>query len=187
MDLKKYNEKFNSLASLLLDKAKRLDAILQIPAEQVSIDSQSFEKYGLLPDFEKIYNKEYIDSLFLLRKFIGKDILVSDLIKLGESKKNGILDSYIKDIEQESRNSLVYNSSSNFIDYFLTVRNEINKFYISDERITFFSGASFYFERTDEKFYSFSKLNEKEVKLGELILSNISEEERKIKLKSSNN
>ncbi|MCL5976262.1 MAG: hypothetical protein M1580_01550 [Candidatus Parvarchaeota archaeon] len=179
-----YNERFNSLVFVITEKAKKLDSITKMPAEQVSTDSQSFEMYGMLPDFEKIYRKDYVDSLFLLRRLVGKDILVSDLKKLAESKKSGALQSYLEGILKENGNCVVQNKYNGSIDYFFPVRNEINKFYISSERITFFSGPSFYFEKSSGKFYDYSRIGENEVKLGELILKNISEEEQRLKLKN---
>ncbi|MCW1294708.1 MAG: hypothetical protein OH338_03820 [Candidatus Parvarchaeota archaeon] len=179
-----YNERFDSLVFEITEKAKKLDSITKIPTEQVSTDSQSFEMYGMLPDFKKIYRKDYINSLFLLRKLVGRDILVSDLKKLSESKKNGIMQSYLEGILEENGNCAVESKYNHSIDYFLPARNEINKFYISNERITFFSGTSFYFEKSSGKFYDFSRINENEAKLGELILKNISQEERQLRLKN---
>ncbi|MCL4376141.1 hypothetical protein M1558_01460 [Candidatus Parvarchaeota archaeon] len=182
-----YNEKFNYLVFVITEKAKKLDSITKVPVEQVSTDSESFEMYGMLPDFENIYRKDYIDSLFLLRNIVGKDILVSDLKKLAESKKSGTLQSYLEEILEENGNCAVQNKHNCSIDYFLPARNEINKFYISNERITFFSGPSFYFEKSSGKFYDYSNINEKEAKLGELILKNISQGELQLKLKNHYN
>lgn len=179
-----YDEKVSSLVFALKEKVKKLDSIVKIPTEQVSTDSLSFEKCGMLPDFEKIYRKDYIDSLFLLRSLVGKDILVSDLKKLAESKKSGVLESYLEGVIKENGNCVVENKYDGSIDYFLPARNEINKFYISNERITFFSGPGFYFEKSSGKFYDYSRISEKEVKLGELILKNISQEEMQLKLKN---
>ncbi|MEM0143863.1 MAG: hypothetical protein QXL94_07990 [Candidatus Parvarchaeum sp.] len=181
----KYREKLGPLVFIIKEKTRTLDSIIKAQIEQVSLDSQSFEKYGLLPNFKKIYEEEYIDSLFLLRKLVGRDILVSDLKKLEGSRKNGTFKSYLDGVLKESGNCAVYNNDKGLIEYFLPVRNEINKFYISNERITFFSGASFYLEKSTRNFYDYSKINEQEVKLGELILSRISQEEANIKDKKS--
>ncbi|MGC8533341.1 MAG: hypothetical protein ACP5MV_01785 [Candidatus Parvarchaeum sp.] len=179
-----YDEKVSPLVFAIKEKAKKLDSLVKTPAEQVSTDSLSFETCGMLPDFEKIYRKDYINSLFLLRTLVGKDILVSDLKKLAESKKSGMLESYLEGVIKENGNCAVENKYNGSIDYFLTARNEINKFYISSERITFFSGAGFYFDKRLGKFYDYSRISEKEVKLGELILKNISQEELQLKLKN---
>ncbi len=72
-----YNERFDSLVFEITEKAKKLDSITKIPTEQVSTDSQSFEMYGMLPDFKKIYRKDYINSLFLLRKLVGIFVMLS--------------------------------------------------------------------------------------------------------------
>lgn len=178
------NGKLNSLASIIIEKAKKIDIITKNAAEQVSIDSNSFKMYSMLPDFDNIYKKDYIDSLFLLRNLVGKDILISDLKTLAESRQNGTLESYLEGILKENGNCAVQNRYNDSIDYFLYVRNEINKFYISNERITFFSGSIFYFEKGSRKFYNYSKINEKEAKLGELILKNISEGEIQLRLKT---
>lgn len=177
MDVTSYNARMNPLISILTEKAKRVDSIIHAPAEQVSTDSQCFENYGMLPDFDKIHDKEYTDSLFLLRTLIGKDILVSDLKKLNESKKSGMLESYLEGIRRENGNCAVCNRYSNSIEYFFPVRDEINKFYICGERITFFSGVSFYFEKSTGNFYEFQRIDKHDVKLGELILSVISRKE----------
>jgi hypothetical protein len=184
MAVASYDKGLSYLVFIITEKAKNFDSIAKFPIEYVSVDSQSFETQGMLPNFENIYNKDYIDSLFLLRKRVGKDILVSDLKKLSDLKKSGMLESYLEGILKENANCALENKCNSSIDYFLPVRNEINKFYISNERITFFSGPSFYFEKESGKFYDYSQISEKEVKLGELILKNISEEEAKLRLKN---
>ena len=187
MALNVYDEKLNSLVYIITEKAKKIDSIMKNAAEQVSIDSKSFETYDMLPDFDNIHKNDYIDSLFLLRKIVGKDILVSDLKTLAESRQNGTLESYLEGILKENGNCAVKNRYNSSIDYFLHARNEINKFYISDERITFFSGLSFYFEKSSNKFYDYSNINEEEAKLGELILKNISQEELQLRSKNPYN
>ena len=184
MALNVYNEKLNSLVYIITEKAKKVDSIIKNAAEQVSIDSKSFELYGMLPNFDNIHKKDYIDSLFLLRKIVGKDILVSDLKTLSESRQNGTLESYLDGILKENGNCAVKNRYNSSIDYFLHARNEINKFYISNERITFFSGPVFYFEKSSKKFYDYSKINEEETKLGEMILKNISQGEIQLRFKN---
>ena len=184
MALNTYSEKLSFLIYILTEKAKRIDNIMKNAAEQVSIDSKPFELYGMLPDFVNIYKEDYVDSLFLLRKIVGKDILVSDLKTLSESRQNGTLESYLEGILKENANCAVQNRHDGSIDYFLTARNEINKFYISNERITFFSGPVFYFEKSSKKFYDYSKINEEETKLGEMILKNISQGEIQLRFKN---
>jgi len=182
-----YTEKLNSLVYIITEKARKVDVLMKSAAEQVSIDSNCFEMYGMLPDFDNIHKSDYIDSLFMLRKIVGRDILVSDLKTLAESRQSGTLESYLDGILKENGNCAVKNRYNDSIEYFLHARNEINKFYISNERITFFSGPVFYFEKISKKFYDYSKITEEEAKLGELILKNISHGELQLKLKNSYN
>ena len=183
MAVNDYNTKVKLLKQVITTNTKNLEGLSNTFKEQVSLDSRLFERYELLPDFEKITDKDYLNSLFRLRNLIGKDILVSDLEKLSNQRKNGMLESYLEDISQEAGNCSVCNRYNNSIEYFLPVKSEINKFYISSKRITFFSGASFYFEKRNGKFYEFQEIDKKEVKLGELILSAIAREELNIRFK----
>ncbi len=180
-----YKDNIRLLKQAIIEKVKDLESISDSYKEQISLDSQLFEQYNLLPDFKKIYDKDYLNSLFHLRNLVERDILVSDLTKLEESKKNGMLESYLENILYEHGNCAVSDPSDKHIQSFYLSKNEINKFYICNERITFFSGVSFYFERDTKKLYEYSKINGRSIKLGELILSNISIKEAKLRLKNS--
>ncbi len=177
MLLSNYNEGVSALSRILDDKINILKKF-SLNIEQVSADFRSFEAYGMLPSFDKIYHEDYIASLFSLREKVGKDVLVSDLSYLKELNEKENLKGYFEGIYTENLNMVVYNKKDKSIELFLPQKLPLNKFYISNDRITFFSGVYFYFDRKGSKFYDYLNINEEDITSGELLLESISEEEK---------
>lgn len=172
-----------SLGLLLNNKANVEDCKVKGTLGQIVIDSLCFEEYGALPGFDRIRDKSYIDSLFILRDYVGKDILVSDLKRLRELDKRGDIESYMTDKSRERCNSAVCDKNSGRMEYFMAQKNDIDKFYISSDRITFFAGINFYCRRNDGGLYEYSGLDREELTQGESFLEMVSVAEEGLVLK----
>ena len=175
-----YSSGLDSLVASLINKRSCLEKAAKDRPEMVSTDYMVFETHGLSPSFNKINEQSYLETLFEVKEKVGIDVLVSDLRELGEYKNLGKLDEFLQKINLESSNLSIFDKKSKEIANFVNFSEDIRKFYITDSRITFFSGIIFYFNKEDKKFYDYNKLQDEDKKFGEIVLSEISEQEYKL-------
>jgi hypothetical protein len=179
----KYDERIESITAYLREKALQLDKLSYVknrPSDdplRVSTSYDGFEEHGMLPSFSRIKDPVYMDALFKIREDLGRDILVSDLAELQEARKSGKLESFLGVIKAESPNSFMLERKDGEVSDFLNMSESIKKFYISEDRITFFSGAPFYFDRSSKSFFDYKKITTDKVKVGELVLDEIAKQE----------